>query len=94
MRDRTFTVYILASRFRTLYVGITNDLERRLIQHRERRGGSFTARYRITRLAHFEVFNDPGAAIRREKELKGWVRAKKVALIEATNPTWRDLSQE
>jgi len=91
MRHYRFFVYILASRFRTLYVGVTNDIARRLAHHRERAPGSFTARYRVTRLVHLEEFGDVRGAIAREKQLKGWTRAKKTRLIEATNPEWKDL---
>lgn len=91
MRERQYFVYVLASRFKTLYVGVTNDLERRIVQHRERRAGSYTARYRIDRLVHYEVFSSPTTAIAREKEIKGWRRQKKVRLIESLNPGWSDL---
>jgi putative endonuclease len=92
MRRRTYTVYILASLNRRLYIGVTNDLERRIFQHRAGRAGAFTARYRITRLAFFEQTGDVRAAIAREKELKRWSRARKVALIESVNAGWLDLS--
>ena len=91
MRGRSYFVYILSSRFKTLYVGITNDLERRVAQHRERRSGTYSARYRIDRLVYFEVYDSPTTAIGREKELKGWRREKKVRLIEVMNPEWQDL---
>jgi putative endonuclease len=91
MRSRSLFVYILASRFKTLYIGVTNDLERRLAEHRMRTPGSFTARYRIDRLAHFEVYGSPKEAIMREKQLKGWRRERKVDLIESMNPGWEDL---
>jgi putative endonuclease len=94
MRRRCCFVYILSSRFKTLYIGVTNDLERRIAQHRERRPGTYSARYRIDRLVHFEQFDSPAVAIAREKELKGWRREKKVRLIEATNPEWKDLCPE
>jgi putative endonuclease len=79
---------------RTLYVGVTNDLERRVLQHRHKSVEGFTQRYNITRLAYFEEFSDIRDAIAREKQIKGWSRSKKVALIEAKNPTWRDLGVE
>jgi putative endonuclease len=91
MAERRYFVYILASRFKTLYVGVTNDLGRRLAQHRERRPGSYTARYRIDRLVHYETFQRPGDAIRREKEIKAWRREKKEKLVEQANPAWRNL---
>jgi putative endonuclease len=88
---RTYYVYIMASRSRVLYVGVTNDLVRRTSQHK--RGlASFTSRYRVTRLVYFETFADIRDAIAREKEIKGWVRVKKTRLIDSMNPTWEDLS--
>jgi putative endonuclease len=91
---RSYCVYILASRSRTLYTGVTNDLEARVRQHREGKANSFAARYRIHRLVYFEVFGDIREAIKREKQIKHWVRAERVALIEAMNPTWRDLAEQ
>jgi putative endonuclease len=90
---RTFWVYILASRSRVLYIGVTKDLARRLAQHRAGLS-SFTARYRVDRLVYAEEHASPRDAIAREKQLKGWTRARKVALIEEHNPTWRDLDTE
>lgn len=92
MPDDRFAVYILASKSRTLYIGVTNDLERRIAQHRAGLGSKFTRKYGVTRLVFLEWAPDPLAAIAREKMLKGWVRAKKVALIESVNPTWQDLA--
>jgi putative endonuclease len=89
---KTYVVYILASRTRNLYTGVTNNLRVRLAQHREKLNPGFTSRYNIFRLVHFEVFGDIRVAIAREKEIKGWRREKKVALIERENPTWEDLS--
>ena len=89
MKD--YYVYILASKSRTLYIGVTNDLVRRVGQHRGKLVPGFTSKYKITRLVYFEATGDIGAALNREKELKGWSRAKKVALIEGANPTWEDL---
>jgi putative endonuclease len=88
---RTYHVYILASRTRRLYIGVTNNLPRRVGMHR---GGHVhsTARYRIVRLVYVEATNDVRAAITREKQLKGWVRRKKLALISAANPAWDDLA--
>ena len=88
---RTFYVYIMASRSRVLYVGVTNDLARRTSEHKRGLGG-FTSRYRVTRLVYFEAFVDIRDAIAREKEIKGWVRMKKTRLIDSSNPTWEDLS--
>jgi putative endonuclease len=88
---RTYYVYIMASRSRVLYVGVTNDLVRRTNEHKRGLGG-FTSRYRITRLVYFEEFADIRDAIAREKKIKGWVRVKKTRLIDSRNPTWEDLS--
>jgi putative endonuclease len=89
---RTYWVYVLASVSRVLYVGVTNDVSRRLIEHRTGTGGAFTRRYRIHRLVRLEEFTDVREAIAREKTLKGWRRERKVALVEATNPDWSDLA--
>ena len=89
---RTFYVYILASRSRVLYVGVTNNLARRVNEHRHGSLPSFTARYRVTRLVYFEEFADIRDAIAREKVIKGWVRTRKTRLIDSRNPTWEDLS--
>ncbi|MFL5760892.1 MAG: GIY-YIG nuclease family protein [Thermomicrobiales bacterium] len=91
MRDSY--VYFLASATRTRSTGVTNDLECRLWEHRQPRPSSFTSRYRVTRLVFYETFADPRDAIARENEIKGWLRAKKIALIEETNPEWRDLGE-
>jgi putative endonuclease len=87
---RRYVVYILASRTRRLYIGITSNLARRLEWHRLRRHG-FTAKYNITRLVYCELYQDVRDAIAREKQVKGWTRARKIALIAAMNPTWEDL---
>jgi len=88
-----YYVYILASRNRALYIGVTRDLGKRLILHRSASNArSFTAQYRITKLVHFEEFTEVVQAIAREKQLKGWRRMKKVRLIEASNPEWLDLA--
>jgi len=88
--ERLYYVYILASRSRTLYTGITNNLIRRTGEHREGTMKSFSSEYRIHRLVYYEMFRDVRAAIAREKVIKGWARAKKTALIEERNPTWED----
>ncbi len=94
MPDRHYFTYIMASRSQVLYTGITNSVRIRTGQHKQRTPGSFTAQYRCTRLVFYETYPTPTLAIAREKQIKGWTRAKKIALIEATNPTWRDLSQD
>ncbi|HKV06339.1 MAG TPA: GIY-YIG nuclease family protein [Candidatus Acidoferrales bacterium] len=86
-------VYILASKSGVLYIGVTNRLDRRLIQHLTKVNKGFAAKYHVTRLVYFERHGDIRAAIAREKQLKRWVRAKKIALIEAMNPSWRDLAE-
>ena len=87
-----YAVYILASRSRVLYIGVTNDLERRMIEHKEGRLDGFTDKYNVDRLVYFEQTPDVRSAIAYEKQLKGWRREKKLALIGAANPTWKDLS--
>jgi putative endonuclease len=75
-------------------VGVTGHLARRVREHKHMRVAGFTARYRIIELVYFEAFGDIRAAILREKQIKGWLRARKIALIEAFNPRWRDLSAD
>jgi putative endonuclease len=91
---RTAFVYILASRSRVLYIGVTTDLERRLQEHKLKLTEGFTKKYSVDRLVHLETFADIRDAIARERQIKGWRRAKKVALIEAANPKWLDLSEK
>jgi putative endonuclease len=90
----SYFVYIVASISRTIYIGLTNDLARRVNEHRTRDTPGFTSTYHVDRLVWFEEFADPAAAISREKQLKSWRRAKKIKLIESTNPSWEDLSSE
>ena len=87
-----YYVYIMTNKSRTLYTGVTNDLERRVYEHKQKLVPGFTAKYNITRLVYFEVTQDVKAAITREKQIKGWLRSKKIALIESVNPEWKDLS--
>lgn len=89
---KSYWTYILASRTRVLYIGVTNDLARRLAEHRAGIGSQFTKRYRVHRLVFAEEHNDVRDAIQREKQLKGWKRDRKVALIDAHNPEWLDLA--
>jgi putative endonuclease len=89
--EKLYYVYILASRSRILYTGVTNNLVSRVSQHREGLVPGFTTRYRIHCLVYFEMYRNVRAAIAREKEIKGWSRTKRVALIEARNRTWDDL---
>ena len=90
---RQYYVYIMTNGSRTLYTGVTDDLVRRVYEHKNKLIEGFTKRYNITRLVHYEVTSDVQAAIQREKQIKGWLRKKKIALIEAANPGWQDLSE-
>ena len=90
MRD--YYIYIMTNKARTLYGGLTNNLERRVAQHKRRLTEGFTSRYGLDELAYYASTNDVREAIAREKQIKGWTRAKKVALIEEMNPDWDDLS--
>ena len=94
MGDRTYYVYLLASKSRRLYVGVTNNLERRLFEHKSKKIDGFTKQYNIDRLVHFEQTSDILNAIAREKQIKGWNRSKKISLIEAGNPGWEDLAAD
>ncbi|MCH7978846.1 MAG: GIY-YIG nuclease family protein [Acidobacteria bacterium] len=87
-----YYVYILASRSRNLYTGVTNNIYRRLWEHHEGRSNAFAKRYRIHRLVYLEPHEDVRIAIAREKQIKAWRRAKRVSLIEAGNPAWDDLA--
>ena len=90
---RSYFVYMVASqRNGTIYIGVTNDLARRVAEHSEGVASVFTRRYGVSRLVWFEEYGDPNRAIAREKQLKGWNRAWKLKLIEKKNPQWLDLS--
>ena len=89
---REYYVYIMTNHSRRLYTGMTNDLERRVAEHKEGLAPGFTQRYRINQLVYFEEYARVEDAIDREKQIKGWRRAKKIALIERLNPHWDDLS--
>jgi len=92
---RTYYIYIVTNKNNSvLYIGVTGDLEGRIYQHRERLIESFTKRYQCTKLLYYEDYPDPQSAIVREKQLKGWRREKKVALINRINPRWNDLFDE
>lgn len=86
---RTYYVYIMASRSRRIYIGVTSDLNRRVYQHKTGFYQGFTRKYQMVRLVYYETTNDVRAAISREKQLKGWVRRRKLKLIEAGTPTGR-----
>jgi putative endonuclease len=95
LRARSYYVYILASRIGgTLYIGVTNDLVRRIGEHKLKIAESFTKTHEVTRLVYFEIFDQIEHAIRREKRLKKWPRAWKISLIEKQNPDWIDLYPE
>ena len=93
-KSKSYYVYILSSPSRTLYTGVTNDLERRVNEHKSGSVPGFTKRYKIDRLVYFQETNDIGAAIAAEKQIKGLLRPKKIALIEQENPLWLDLGAE
>lgn len=94
MSRHHYWVYILTNRSEGFYIGVTNDLTRRIFEHRSGEVAGFTQRYRMNRLVYFEEFQFVSDAIAREKQLKGWRRSKKKQLIESLNPDWRDLGVE
>ena len=91
---RQYYVYIMTNRSGTLYTGVTNNLMRRVYEHKNKLIDGFTKKYNITKLVYYEVANLATSAIAREKQIKGWTRKKKIALIESVNPQWKDLSEE
>jgi len=93
-RIKSYCLYIVAGASCVIYIGVTNDIERRVLEHKSKSVPGFSGRYNLTKLVYFETISDVRAAIAREKELKGWVRRRKVALIESVNPSWNDLSPE
>jgi len=90
---KQYYVYIMTNHSGTLYVGVTNDLRRRVWEHKQKLVEGFTKRYNITRLVCYEETPDANAAIVREKQIKGWLRKKKIALIESLNAGWKELSE-
>ena len=90
----TYYVYIMTNPSRTLYTGVTNDLVRRVDQHKRKVLEGFTKRYDLTMLVFYEETPDVHVAIAREKQIKGWLRERKIALVESMNPNWQDLSRE
>jgi len=95
LSEKQYYVYMMANKYNTvLYTGVTNDLVRRVWEHKEGRGGGFTSRYNVTKLVYYEVCGDVREAIAREKQIKGGSRAKKEALVDGMNPEWRDLYGE
>ena len=89
-----FYLYIMSNNSMTLYTGITNDIRARAAQHKRGEGSRFTARYHFDRLVWYEEYADVKAAIAREKQIKGWMRKKKIALVKSMNPGWKDLSAD
>ena len=89
---KQYYVYIMTNKSRALYTGVTNNLERRVYEHKQKLIPGFTTKYNISRLVYFEATEDIRAAIEREKQIKEWLRSKKVTLIESVNPSWTDLS--
>ena len=88
-------VYIMASKLNTvLYTGVTSGLQGRVWQHKEKLVEGFTKKYNITKLVYYETTESIESAIMREKQIKGWIRAKKIALVESMNPSWKDLYDE
>ena len=93
-RDHQYFVYIMTNRSGTLYVGLTNNIIRRVHQHKKKLVKGFTDKYNIDKLVYYETFTDIASAINREKTIKGWLRRKKIELIETGNPKWTDLSND
>ncbi|MCL4363929.1 GIY-YIG nuclease family protein [Patescibacteria group bacterium] len=95
MNNLNYFVYIMTNkRNGTLYIGVTNDLKRRVYEHKEKLAGGFTKNYNLKNLVYYELHNNPKAAIKREKQLKEWKRLWKLKLIEEKNPEWIDLYYE
>ncbi len=94
MHEGCYFTYIMAGRSRTLYIGVMGNLQKRVFQHKWREHDGFTARYNCDRLVWFERFEEVTNAIAREKVLKGWLRNRKLALIEESNPGWLDIGRE
>jgi putative endonuclease len=94
MMSKEFFVYIMTNKSRTLYTGVTGDLMRRVYEHKRKLIQGFTSKYNIQYLAYYESTPSVHAALAREKQIKGWLRSKKIALIESVNPEWKDLSEE
>jgi len=92
-RERRYYVYIMASRSLNLYTGVTDDIYRRALEHKSGAIEGFTKRYHIDRLVYYERFRYINNAIAREKQVKAWTRAKRIALIKSMNPTWQDLAE-
>ncbi len=91
---KTLYVYILSSKAGVLYVGVSNDIKRRVYEHKRHLVEGFTDKYEVDRLVYFETKRSPTSAIKREKQIKAWRREKKVKLIDSINPDWEDLSRD
>ncbi len=92
MQNRQYYVYILTNSKRTLYIGVTNDLTRRVYEHKHKLADGFTKRYNLTYLVYYEITDDVNSAIAREKQIKSWRRSKKTSLVESFNAKWIDLA--
>ena len=93
-KDKQYHVYIMTNGARTLYVGVTSDLARRVYEHKHKMVEGFTKKYNLTYLAYYAETTDVMSAIEREKQIKGWRRSKKIELIESFNPSWKDLAMD
>ncbi|MBN2313406.1 MAG: GIY-YIG nuclease family protein [Sedimentisphaerales bacterium] len=93
-KDHQYYIYIMTNRSGTLYIGVTNNIRKRIFQHKNQLVEGFTKKYNINRLLYYETFSDIHSAIAREKSIKGWLRSKKIELIETINPNWADLSKD
>ena len=93
-RDNRYYVYVMASRSLNLYTGVTNSIYQRALQHKSGEIDGFTKKYNINRLVYYEMFEHIGNAIAREKQVKAWTRAKRLALVKSINPTWQDLAED
>ena len=91
--SKEYYVYIMTNKSRTLYTGITGDLMRRVYEHKNKLVKGCTSKYNIQYLVYFETTSSIDSAIAREKQVKGWLRAKKISLVDSTNPEWKDLSE-
>jgi putative endonuclease len=92
--SKEYYAYIMTNKMRTLYTGVTNDLIRRVYEHKNKLVKGFTSKYNIQHLVYYESTSNVYAALEREKQIKGWLRKKKIALIDSMNPEWKDLSEE
>ena len=92
MNENCYYVYIMTNQSGTLYTGVTNNVVRRVYEHKHKLVAGFTSKYNITQLVYYEETNDVQAALAREKQIKGWLRERKIALIKSVNPRWMDLS--